>query len=264
MSNPDNNYCIQNPADPHQQPQNFNVEADNNLNNIETPMDDSPVFTLKDTNTRLAFIRKVYSILAVQLIVTAIMIYGSVKIENYEEFIHEYFWVFIPVIIVNLITLYCLVYSKTCSRKVPLNYILLTIFTLTFGFMTTATTAVAEEENVLTAAVMTCAMVVGLTLYAVTTKTDITMCGGLLFMIGMAFVGAMFVSVFIGSEPLVIGLSVLGVLIFGLYIVYDTQLIVGGRQYQLEIDDYILGAMMLYMDIIELFLQILRLLEYAN
>lgn len=48
--------------------------------------------------------------------------------------------------------------------------------------------------------------------------------------------------------------------VFGIYLIVDTQLIMGGKQVELAIDEYILAAMMLYIDIIQIFLYILRLL----
>ena len=56
----------------------------------------------------------------------------------------------------------------------------------------------------------------------------------------------------------------LGVLLFGIYIIVDTQLIVGGRSTELEIDDYFLGAMLLYIDIVSIFIYILQLLGLAS
>ena len=53
----------------------------------------------------------------------------------------------------------------------------------------------------------------------------------------------------------------IGVLIYSIYLVIDTQLIMGGKRYELEIDDYILAAFILYTDIIMIFLYILRLLS---
>ena len=49
-------------------------------------------------------------------------------------------------------------------------------------------------------------------------------------------------------------------LLGSIYIVYDTQLIMGDRSRQLSVDDYIWAAMMLYIDIVRLFLYILQLL----
>ena len=49
-------------------------------------------------------------------------------------------------------------------------------------------------------------------------------------------------------------------MLYGIYIIYDTKLIMGGNNFGLELDDYILGAMLIYIDIIILFLRILRIL----
>jgi FtsH-binding integral membrane protein len=56
-------------------------------------------------------------------------------------------------------------------------------------------------------------------------------------------------------------LCALGVIIFGIYIIIDTQLIMGSHKYGITMDDYILGALILYIDIIQLFIYILRLLS---
>ena len=50
---------------------------------------------------------------------------------------------------------------------------------------------------------------------------------------------------------------------YGYYLIYDTQLIMGGKTHSLSLDDYILGAMMIYLDIIIMFLEILKLLAKA-
>ena len=44
-----------------------------------------------------------------------------------------------------------------------------------------------------------------------------------------------------------------------LYLIYDTQLVIGEKKNFIKMDLYILGAMMIYLDIITLFLKILRL-----
>ena len=40
---------------------------------------------------------------------------------------------------------------------------------------------------------------------------------------------------------------------------HDTQLVVGGKRRELATSDYVLGAMTLYLDIVNLFLYLLRL-----
>ncbi|VDN15680.1 unnamed protein product [Dibothriocephalus latus] len=53
----------------------------------------------------------------------------------------------------------------------------------------------------------------------------------------------------------------LGLAIFGLYLAYDTQLIIGGHRYELSPEDYIVGAMDLFVDIMEIFFSLLALLN---
>ncbi len=53
---------------------------------------------------------------------------------------------------------------------------------------------------------------------------------------------------------------VFGVILFGIYILFDTQMIIGGKRLQLSMDDYVIGALILYIDIIQMFLYLLALL----
>ncbi len=53
----------------------------------------------------------------------------------------------------------------------------------------------------------------------------------------------------------------IGILIYSIYLVIDTQLIMGGKRYEVGVDDYILGALILYTDIIMIFLYILQALS---
>ena len=54
------------------------------------------------------------------------------------------------------------------------------------------------------------------------------------------------------------------VVFYGLFLIYDTQLIAGGKKHQLSMDDYIVGALLLYIDIMMLFLELLKLFGDRN
>ena len=115
---------------------------------------------------------------------------------------------------------------------------------------------------VFAAATMTAGIVIALTLYAVFTKTDFTTCGGILAVLGGVFLVFMIFSFFFGPTFHLI-MSFVGVLLFGIYLVFDTQYIVGGkhRRHTIDKDDYILGAVMLYLDIITIFIYLLDILR---
>ena len=62
-----------------------------------------------------------------------------------------------------------------------------------------------------------------------------------------------------------IGYSAVGCLIFSLYLIYDTQIMLGGKhKYSLSPEEYIFAALNLYLDIINLFLYILRIIGAAR
>ena len=66
---------------------------------------------------------------------------------------------------------------------------------------------------------------------------------------------------FTKSPVLDLAYSAFGALVFSFYIVYDTQRVVGGEHHsqQLNSRDWALGAMMLYMDMVNLFMFLMRL-----
>lgn len=211
---------------------------------------------------RLAFIRKVYSILSVMLLVT----FGSVTFctvsQEYKNFWKSSSAIGLVVVscVLSIVVTCALICCQKVARTVPVNYILLAIYTLSMTVLLTFTAATYTSESVFMAMALTCAMSITLTLYAVFTKTDFTTKGGIL-LVGV-------VVLFLGSIMMISGYSkvldtimcILGIIVFSGYIIYDTQLIVGGKKHQLTIDDYVIGALMLYADIINLFLYILRLL----
>lgn len=55
-----------------------------------------------------------------------------------------------------------------------------------------------------------------------------------------------------------------GVLLFSIYLIIDTQMIMGGKTVELRVDEYALAALLLYIDIIQIFLYILQLLSNNN
>ncbi len=211
-------------------------------------------------SVRLGFIRKVYSILAVQLSVTAIFVSAVLSSDRFEYWLHQNPWVLVMSSIASVIILYALGCYRSVARSVPINYILLAVFTLCESLLVAAISSQYDTRTVFIAAVLTAAVVIGLTIYAFNTKTDFTILGGLLFILVLVLAAAGIVSIFIRNRWLQLAISIGATILFGIYLIYDTQLILGNQRNALTVDDYIWAAMMLYIDIIQLFIHILRLL----
>lgn len=152
------------------------------------------------------------------------------------------------------------------ARKVPLNYILLLVFTGCEAYMITWIGAQYDKQAVLMAAVYTSVITIVLSLYACFTKADFTkLCGrwtifALLLIITIQLTLSIITMVIWEANgtyvPLVAGFCVI---LYGLFLIIDTQLIVGGKRHELSLDDYIIGALILYIDIIMIFLELLKI-----
>ena len=80
----------------------------------------------------------------------------------------------------------------------------------------------------------------------------------------MVIVASLVNAFFLHSSWLNILFSIGFASIFSIYIIIDTQLIMGGRHQELTLDNYVLGAVLLYIDIIRLFSNILQLIGKAR
>ena len=105
-------------------------------------------------------------------------------------------------------------------------------------------------------------MTLAITVYAMTTKTDFTVFGPILFIVGFVFGMASLLFGMFGYQP-GLGWSILGVILFSFYLLFDTQMIMGGdnKRYQFDEDSYILASVALYIDIVNIFMYLLQILN---
>ena len=47
----------------------------------------------------------------------------------------------------------------------------------------------------------------------------------------------------------------------GFYLIYDVQMICGGKRGKFDIDDYVRAAMTLYLDIVRIFIKLIQILN---
>ena len=226
---------------------------------------------------RSGFVRKVYGILFCQLLVT----FGIVAVFNLVKPIADKLdmnknpgtamgvmygsW---GIAFVTMLILVCCINK---ARTYPMNMILLSVFTLFESIFVGVFSAQYTAWSVLLAVGCTCIVVGALTLFACTTKIDFTGMGMYLYaglMVMMCFSCAFTVILMCTDislksyEMARVGYACIGCLVFSMYLVYDTQLILGGQhaKFQFEVDDYVFAALNIYMDIINLFIYILSIL----
>jgi len=221
-----------------------------------------------DLNVRKGFVQKVYAIITVQLLFTSLLsIFAMATITSgFGAFLIHNTWTLILMLVVNIATMIAVFCFRSMARTVPTNYILLSLFTFSEAWLVATVCASYQQAGlgnlVLMAALMTCGMTFALTLYACTTKTDFTLQGGALFIFSCVVTLFVIFELFTNNPTFHVIVSLAVVVLYGFYLLYDTQLIIGGKTYELSIDDYILGAIIIYVDIVVLFLRILEILSY--
>lgn len=210
---------------------------------------------------RSAFVSKVYSILTIQLIFTSIMIGAFVlnaETKHYFQTSQGWLFVGLAIFMVSFLVLGCV---ESARRTTPCNMILLTIMTFGYGLVAAVTSCRYDTKIVLLAFVATGVSCFLIALFAKTTSFDMTNCGTTLCLLGLAHlvIGMILIVCFGTSEwaPLLISIS--GALLASLYLIFDLQLIMGGRKCEISPEEYILAAALLYVDIIQIFIYLLEI-----
>lgn len=215
--------------------------------------------SFSEETIRKAFIRKVYLILTVQLAITMAFISLFMYHAPAKMFVAQNPWIGITAFITMFAVLIIMACCGEMRRKTPHNFIFLAMFTAAQGLMLGIVATQYNSNQVLMAVGITGVICIGLTLFSFQTKWDFTMMGGFLFVgLLVVFVFGIIVAFFPGSAANSV-YSVCGALLFSLYLIYDTQLMIGGNhKYSISPEEYIFAALNLYLDIINIFLFILR------
>ena len=232
------------------------IKQNNEISNSE----EDPIIKAQLRN---GFIRKVFGIVTFQLIFSFLFILMC-NTKVVKKFIsrNQTFWVLMTLssVICFIISACILICNRRLARKVPHNYILLFFVTLSESILCATAALHYSFDIVVTSILLTIGAALGIIIYTLRTKRDLSACGMALmtFVSQLFFFG--FINLFIRSKFLDL-LYCFGVTaLIGIYLVYDVQLITGKFGIEYSIDDYVFASMELYIDIIRLFLQILRIL----
>ncbi|XP_051937482.1 protein lifeguard 3-like isoform X6 [Hippocampus zosterae] len=174
----------------------------------------------ESTSVRHAFIRKVYLILAAQLTVTFSVVAVFTFVEPVKMFVIKYPGIYWASLVVYFMV-YCILICCKEPRRFPWNLVLLAVF------------------------------------------VDFTSCGGFLCIAAILLVIIGTVTAIVLSFHYVPWLHMLyaavGAIIYTLFLVYNTQLLIGNRELALSPEEYVYGALSLYIDIVHIFLFMLQI-----
>lgn len=211
-----------------------------------------------------ALVRKVYVWMALALAITGITAFGVATSPNLLQMIFSSQLTFFGIIIAELALVFLLI-----GR---LNKMSLTTATLCFigysvlnGVCLTSVFLLYTMSSVATTFFITAGTFAAMSIVGYTTNADLTSFGKLLLMALIGLIIASVVNIFMGSSTMETIISYAGVLIFVGLTAYDTQKIkymlaqctdMGEGAQKLSL----IGALTLYLDFINLFIHLLRIL----
>ncbi|XP_059538798.1 protein lifeguard 2 [Myotis daubentonii] len=214
-------------------------------------------FSWDDQQVRRVFIRKVYTILLIQLLVTVSVVALFTFCDPVKDYIQAnpgWYWASYVVFFVTYLTLAC------CSgprRYFPWNMILLTIFTLSMAYLTGMLSSYYNTTSVLLCLSITALVCLSVTIFSFQTKFDFTSCQGVLFvLLTTLFFSGLILAILLPFQyvPWLHAVyAVLGAGVFTLFLAFDTQLLMGNRRHTLSPEEYVFGALNIYLDIIYIF-----------
>lgn len=221
---------------------------------------------------RLAFIKKVYGLFAASVLLSAIgamvalYVGGSVSTAGGVE---------VPVIVatvggmhwlLRIGLLFGVVFGANALRRVQgLNVVALFGMAFLLGILFAPSLFVAQlmastgstvsASPIRDAFILATLMFGSLTGYVTISKKDFSYLGSALSMGFIVIIGAIILNIFLGSEAVSLAIATVGLILFGGYVLYDTSRILRSQE-----RDAVGGAMQLYLDFLNIFLFLLRLL----
>ncbi|ORM40385.1 Protein lifeguard 1 [Babesia sp. Xinjiang] len=216
------------------------------------------------TYIRHEFVKKVFAIVTLQLCATFGFLVLSYNVTAMNTFFrHNAFIGLIAVIIFAIISIVI-----SCKRSLAHNKTvatsLLGVMTVCMALYVTCFAVHYAGFEICVAAGITAGLTFAITLFAFQTTYDFT---GLIMYVFCITIAMMFAGILImifPSHTARIFYSAVGAVLVCIYLVIDIQLAVGGKNYEWTVDDYVIAAVAIYSDIINLFIHILRILGNAS
>ena len=206
------------------------------------------------------YLAQVYNYMAGGLVLTGVTAYVGAASGFYTSLIGTpWYWVvlFAPLALVFLLGYRIERMSVATAQLVYWGYAAL------FGLSLSGIFFIYTRESIGSVFFVTGAMFAATSVYAYTTRTDLSRFSSFLFMGLIGVIIAAVVNIFLHSTALQMTISVMGVIVFTGLAAYDTQRIramyVYGEDGAMTTKKSIYGALALYLDFVNLFISLLQL-----
>jgi len=209
------------------------------------------------------YLSKIYSLMGMGLLISAFfayLVYNSVQLQQMIFGNSFMIWVLFAIEIGLVVMISGIARSLSSSTARGLFFLFSALNGLTISSILFAYTL----ESVFMVFVITAGMFYALSIFGRATKKDLTAMGHFLYALLFGLIISLIVNIFLKSAMFDFMLAILGVLIFSGLIAYDNQKLVkiakNIRDKETLSRLAIIGALSLYLDFVNLFLSLIRIL----
>ncbi|KFD55838.1 hypothetical protein M513_03277, partial [Trichuris suis] len=207
-----------------------------------------------DESIRRGFLRKVLGLLAVQLTFTATVDACFFYFPGLSALVRNWEWMFNVGVVVSIILLIAM---HAYRRRYPHNFVLMFFWTLSQAYTTGCIVSMYEAPVVMETFFLTACAVVGLFVFTLQSRYAVSIRGSCLFVLLCILLVGNIVQLFLQLASLELILGLAGAALFSLFIVYDLNLLM----HKLSAEEYIVATINLYLDILNLFVSLLRIMQ---
>lgn len=209
-----------------------------------------------------SFMNKVYAWMVAGLLITAATAWFVVESELYYDIISGGMFSFLIILQLLLVIGLSFLIDKMSTTIAAFCFLAYSFVSgITFSTVFVAYTS----ESIQSVFLISAAMFASMSIYGSLTKRNLSRMGSFMFMGLIGIIFASIINFFMASSAIHFAISVIGVAVFAGLTAYDTQKLKDMAIMNIQNDQIIgksaiLGALTLYLDFINLFLMLLRLL----
>jgi len=239
---------------------------DNTLDNI--PNNYSSFDQFEDKRLRKKFVRKTLFTFSLSLFTTLGFCIGFKNLPNANNFIKSEIGeaLYILSVSTTFLTMFVCLCCEDLLRKSPSKYIIYSLFVLAVSYSLGITSLYIRGDILYISIIITTGTTTSLILYSFIATTDFTEYYTYVVAIFMCLIFIGIVNIFFNNTIIQVIISGGGALVFACFIIFDMQMFLGQKhiKYKYSIDDFILAAMSLYLDVINMFLYIIQFLTLTS
>ena len=212
----------------------------------------------EDINTVLStkgdFIRKIYRILTVQLLLNVALVVLLIENKELQELLRTQpsGCVLVPfVVMMGLI--FMLAYRDYVARKPPFNYVFLVVFSIAEAALVATLSLCLPSECVLVSQVMMAGVTLLVLIYAEFAKDNFASSMGLpIAIFSTVIVFAVCIRIHESVSRLEVILCTLAAVLFSFYVVIDIQVLAMGERFGLAHWEHVAGSLYIYIDVVNM------------